>query len=379
MLDPVLLERLQIVLGPHPELLALLQKHGDLLRPVLLLDGGDASFVDEPITLRGPFTVETWIRLDPPITNADSILGRPGVADFNFHDARLRVWCGPKIGDVIIAKRPLAPSVWTHVAITRDAAGRFALYINGELDTDQCRPFAGDFVDLRIGHSNPAQGTAAAFCEYRVWNYARSAEQIRESFDRSYADAPLPPGLVRYYQGEHWGKLHGNARVTHTTDYPPILTPKEARELEQKFARYHALAQRGGDLAKGKAVFEKHCQVCHAVGNQGGQIGPTLSGAGTMSTEALLRSLITPSAAVESGYRLFRVETRDGRLLEGFLVRQTDAEIVLRRPNEEDKRIPATEVYRAGFTRRSVMPDGLLDTLAPDEVSALFAYLRTLK
>jgi putative heme-binding domain-containing protein len=379
LLDPALLERLQIVLGPHPELLELLRRHGDLLRPILVLDGRDDSYVDDPITLRGPFTVETWIRLDPPITNADSILGRPGVADFNFHDARLRVWCGPKHGDVIIARRAMAPGVWTHVAVTRDGAGRFALYINGELDTDQGRPFSGDFVNLRIGHSNPPQGTAAAFCEYRVWNYARSAEEIRNWFDRSLADQPTPPGLVRYYHGEHWGKLHGHARITRTTDAPPILTAQEVRQLEEKFARYRALALRAGDVARGKAVFEKHCLTCHAVGTQGGQIGPTLSGAGAMSTEALLRSLLTPSAAVESGYRLFRVETRDGRLFEGFLVRQTDEEIVLRRPNEEDKRIPTSEVYRAGFTRKSVMPDGLLEMLSPEEVSALFAYLRTLK
>ncbi|MCS7167619.1 MAG: LamG-like jellyroll fold domain-containing protein [Gemmatales bacterium] len=379
LLDASLLERLQILLGPDPQLLAFLQKNSELLRPVLWLDGRDDSYVDEPITLRGPFTVETWIRLDEPITNADSILGRPGVADFNFHDARFRVWCGPKVGDVIIAKRAMAPGAWTHLALTRDAQGRFAIYINGELDTDQGRPFAEDFVDLRIGHSNPSQGTAAAFAEYRIWNYARSPEEIRQWFDRSFADSPKPTGLVRYYHDEHWGQLHGGARVTRTTDYPPILTAQEARQLEEKFARYRQLAQQPGDVARGKTVFDKHCLVCHAVGNRGGQIGPTLSGAGSMTTEALLRSLLTPHAAVESGYRLFRVETRQGVLLEGFLVKQTDDEVILRKPNEEDKRIPVQEIYRAGFTRKSVMPEGLLEALTPAEVADLFAYLRTLK
>ncbi|MCS7015006.1 MAG: c-type cytochrome [Gemmatales bacterium] len=378
-LDAALLERLQIVLGPDPELLGLLQKHGELLRPILWLDGRDDSYVDEPITLRGPFTVETWIRLDSPITNADSILGRPGVADLNFHEARFRVWCGPKIGDVLIAKRAVAPNVWTHIALTRDAQGRFAIYINGELDNDQGRPYSEDFVDLRVGHSNPSQGTAAAFCEYRIWNYARSADEIRQWFDRSFADTMPPPGLVRYYHGAQWGKLHGGARVTRTTDYPPILTAQEVRQLEEKFARYRTLAQRVGDPGRGKAVFDKHCLVCHAVGAQGGQIGPTLNGAGAMTTEALLRSLLTPNAAVEYGYRLFRVETRSGTLHEGFLVKQTDEEIVLRRPNEEDKRIPIRDVYRAGFTRKSVMPEGLLEALTPHEVADLFAYLRTLK
>jgi len=51
---------------------------------VLRLNGKADSYVDSNITLEGPFTVETWIRLDPGIGNEDGILGRPGGADFNF-------------------------------------------------------------------------------------------------------------------------------------------------------------------------------------------------------------------------------------------------------------------------------------------------------
>ena len=378
-LDGPMLERLQIVLGQDQELASFLKSKAKFFRPVLLLDGRDDAYVDEPITLRGEFTVETWVRLDPPITNADSILGRPGVADFNFHNARFRVWCGPKIGDVLIAKRTIAPLVWTHVAVTRTSQGHFAIYINGELDNDRGRPFAGELAELRLGHSNPPQGTAGAFAEFRIWSRARTAEEIRRDFDRSYADQSRPPELVRYYYGAYWGKLHGSARVARTTDFPPILTAAEVRQLEEKFWRYRQLASRPGDAARGRQVFAKHCLTCHSVGNEGGQIGPTLSGAGAMSTEALLRSLLTPSAAVESGYRLYRVELRNGILLEGFLVRQDENELVLRRPGEQDRRIAMSEVYRSGFARRSVMPDGLLEAMTAEEVADLFSYLRTLK
>ena len=57
-----------------------------------------------------------------------------------------------------------------------------------------------------------------------------------------------------------------------------------------------------------------------------------------------------------------------------------DAEAtVLRRPSVEDKRIAQREVRKAGFTKLSMMPEGLLDALKPEEVSDLFAYLKTLK
>jgi hypothetical protein len=52
---------------------------------------------------------------------------------------------------------------------------------------------------------------------------------------------------------------------------------------------------------------------------------------------------------------------------------------VLRRQNSEDVRIPRNTVKRANFTRASMMPEGLLEGLRPEEVSNLFAYLKTLK
>ena len=56
-----------------------------------------------------------------------------------------------------------------------------------------------------------------------------------------------------------------------------------------------------------------------AVG-QGGQIGPVLNGAAANGLETLLRAVITPNAAMEAGYRTFRIELKDGDTLDGFLV-----------------------------------------------------------
>ena len=82
---------------------------------------------------------------------------------------------------------------------------------------------------------------------------------------------------------------------------------------------------------------------------------------------------------MEAGYRRFRVETRDGEVLDGLFVSQDDIALVLRQPNAEDLRVPRGNVKRAGFTRMSVMPEGLLEGLNPPDVSDLFAYLKTLR
>jgi putative heme-binding domain-containing protein len=162
-------------------------------------------------------------------------------------------------------------------------------------------------------------------------------------------------------------------------DFPPLLTPEESRALAGKFNKFHAMADQSGDRTKGQAVFAAVCQQCHSVGGAGGQVGPVLNGAGALGTEALLRNILTPSAAMEPGYRMFRVELKGGDVLDGILVSQTADALVLRRPNTEDTRIAQGTVRKATFTKKSMMPEGLLESLPPDQVTDLLAYLKSLK
>ena len=72
--------------------------------------------------------------------------------------------------------------------------------------------------------------------------------------------------------------------------------------------------------------------------------------------------------------------SRSRSIVRRFLEMSQDAEaIVLRRPSVADTRIAQREVRKAGFTKTSMMPEGLLDALKPEEVSDLFAYLKTQK
>jgi putative membrane-bound dehydrogenase-like protein len=379
-LDAATLDKLHAVLGDDPKLETLLSEMALLFRPVLRLDGKDNAWLDSDITLDGAFTIETWVKLDAAIDNNDGILGAPGVLDMNFHASQFRVWAGKELHDVIIAKKKIVPEVWTHVAVTRGAAGKFRLYLNGELDTDQSKLAPQKLEHLRIGWTAPAQGTAGWLSEFRVWRRARSADEIRADFDRSFEGEPKPRDLAHYFTGSDWGKkLQPGAKVIKTSEFPPLLNGAEAKELAEKFTRFRALAEKSGHTVRGKELFASTCQGCHAVGGQGGQVGPVLNGAGASGIEALLRNVLTPSSAMEAGYRVFRVELKDGDVLDGILVSQDSKGIVLRQANVPDKRIVSSDVRRAEFINRSMMPEGLLDALRPEEVTDLFAYLKTLK
>ena len=386
-LDGATLDKLQAVLGNDADLAALMQDMASFFRPALRLNGDENAWADTDITLDGAFTVETWAKLDAGIDNHDGLLGAPGVLDMNFFASQFRVWVGGGVHDAITAKKKTTADMWMHYAVTRDAQGNFRIYLNGELDSDQGKPAPQKFEHCRVGWTAPAKGTAGWLSEFRVWNRARTAGEIRADFDRSFEgkaegrmqNAEGASGLVHLFSGTNWGRLHAGAKVVKTSDFPPLLTPDESKTLAEKFTKFHALAEKVGDTAKGKALFTTVCQQCHSVGGQGGQVGPVLNGAGALGVEALLRNVLTPNAAMEPGYRVFRVELKDGDVLDGIRVSEDQDAIVLRRANMEDTRIPQSTVRKATFTKMSVMPEGLLDTLKPDDVSDLFAYLKTLK
>ncbi|MGB8852234.1 MAG: family 16 glycoside hydrolase [Pirellulales bacterium] len=347
---------------------------------VLRLPGSDAA-TGATVSLDGPFTVEAWVNLEAPIGNEDSLLAADGLLDMNFCDGRFRVWT-KQHGDLAIAKSTTTPEAWTHYAVTRDAEGVFRIYVDGELDAEGAARETIPYPGVRIGYSTPQgkeKGTRGRLAEFRMWNQARAADEIRADFDRSFAgDVERPASLVSFHGGAAWGATAGDARVEPAVDAPKLVTAAELAARTEKFARFRSLAGNAGDAARGQALFAAKCLLCHQQGGQGGKVGPALDGLGVTGVEAILRNVLTPNAAMEGGYRSFRVVTKDGRIVQGLLVSRDADAIVIRQPNTADIRIPAKDVTQADFTGISVMPEGLLESMQPQEVSDLFAHLKSL-
>ena len=406
-LDTAALDRLLAVLGDKdPALNALVENLGTLFRPVLALDGSEEAWAETGLTLDGAFTVECWVKLDSDaggaggISNQDGILGAPGQLDINFFDGHFRVWAGAAVHDVAIAKKKTVPGMWTHVAATRNADGDWKLYIDGELDATGTKRAAHKIDAARIAWTATPGGTKGQFTEFRIWRGERSAAEIRGNFDRGFVAAtplsqavPAAPRREGGKDGEGailvwncgggaaataWGKLAPGARIVKTSDLPPVLTADAATKLDADLSKYTTLAAHPGDKERGKAAAII-CQACHLFGTTGGQIGPNLSGVGAMGTEAILRNILTPNAAMESAYRIYRVEQRDGSVLDAFFVSEDKDAVVIRLPGAPDQRIPKKDIVRTSFLRRSLMPEGLLLGLNDQQVSDLFAYLKSLK
>ena len=378
-LDGPTVERLATVLGDDPALAQLQQQLGGIFREVLLLDGQDTAWVDSKITLDGPFTVEAWVRLAPGIGNEDSLLGTANGLQLNFFGSKFRAYAGPELHDVCVATKPMTPDLWTHLAVTRDDKGILRIFQNGELDATGTKPAPAKWENCQIGWSGPNKGTEGVITEFRVWKTARSAQEIRGTFDRSVVPASAGANLVyasqsRLKPGLQYGK---GARIAKTIDTPPLLTEEQAKALDAKFEKLTALTPKG-NAASGK-VLSALCMACHQIGNTGGQIGPNLSGAGAMGLEAVLRNILTPNAAMEPGYRIYRVEMKNGDLIDAFFVSEDKDATIIRQPGLPDRRVNKADIRSTKFIRRSLMPEGLLDTLQDQQVADLLAYLMTLK
>ncbi|MGB0144534.1 MAG: LamG-like jellyroll fold domain-containing protein, partial [Akkermansiaceae bacterium] len=370
-----------VLLGAdHPYVKKLLKNTPGLLQPVINFTGNDSDSIDIPVTLTGPFTVECWVKLAPGIDNFDSLLGSPPAGpDINFFGNTLRLYAGSNAGgDRIVASRPMTANLWTHCAITRAKNGVFKIYLDGALDPAKSRPFTGPLANLKVGQSIVPGGSTMQIREYRIWNRERTAREIRDDFQTSYAGSQ-PEGLVHYFDAASPNlKLGGQASVTLVDDTPKLVNPEAAKAAKEKFQKFLTLANRNGDSAKGKILFAT-CLACHKVGNAGGVIGPDLSGAGAMSTEALLHNILTPNAQMESGYYRHDLILKNGSKISGSLVKETKSALSIQPVGTALQVVPRGQIAQHKVTKSSLMPEGLIDHLSSEQVTDLFTYLRTLK
>src|SRR5690606_11877296 len=130
----------------------------------------------------------------------------------------------------------------------------------------------------------------------------------------------------------------------------------------------------------GRLVFAT-CLTCHTIGGSGITLGPPLDGSAARPVEHLLRAILTPDAAIEGGYRIFRVKSKSGELTEGFLLRQDREATVVRLIGGSEKRIEAADIDTAGYLNRSLMSSMYpvaFEALPDQSVRDLFAWIRTL-
>ena len=131
-----------------------------------------------------------------------------------------------------------------------------------------------------------------------------------------------------------------------------------------------------GSIERGKPLFVKHCGTCHRLFEEGNRIGPDLTSENRADRAALLANTVDPGSVVKRDYLAYVVTTTAGQVLTGLLADQDAASVTLLDAKNMQHRIARSDIESLNASPLSLMPDGVLEKLTPQELSDLFAYLQ---
>ena len=204
--------------------------------------------------------------------------------------------------------------------------------------------------------SRPAFASALldAVSDGRISRTDVSAYHARQI--RSLNDAALNKKLA-----EVWGELRDAS-----ADKRQLITQWKGR------LTHAALA--GADKSRGRTVFNTACAACHTLYSEGGKIGPDLTGGGRDNLDYLLENIVDPSAVVTADFRMSIVDLQDGRVLNGLIAAKTERTLTLKTMTET-LTVERGEIAAIRESTLSLMPEGLLESLPPEQARDLIAYL----
>ena len=127
-------------------------------------------------------------------------------------------------------------------------------------------------------------------------------------------------------------------------------------------------------------VEKSLCLKCHRAGDRGERIGPDLSGiGGRFARITIIESILEPSRSIAPSFDVVAVALKDGRVLNGVRVLETETVLTLADQDGRKHAIPTAEIEAVSRQPLSLMPEGLEKRVTPEEFVNLIAYLAAQK
>ena len=151
-----------------------------------------------------------------------------------------------------------------------------------------------------------------------------------------------------------------------------------SEEKQAEVTRWKAMLSvkklESADPGNGRRVFAKTCGTCHVLFGEGTVVGPDITGSNRADLDYVLENVLDPSATLAKEYRMTVVLTTDGRVVSGLLLDETESAVTLRTLNDTVL-VAKSDIASQELSNQSMMPEGLLASLQPEEVRDLIAYL----
>jgi putative heme-binding domain-containing protein len=151
------------------------------------------------------------------------------------------------------------------------------------------------------------------------------------------------------------------------------------QETESPAGRSRWLMQLGtldGNRRSGARVFQRACNACHKVGDEGADFGPNLSDVGKrLRREEMIESIVFPSLKIEDKYKATNIVTADGKALSGLVVEENDQQLSLVVADGKVQQIPIEDIEIRQQVDVSSMPERLHESMSGGEFADLLRYL----
>ena len=259
--------------------------------------------------------------------------------------------------------------------------------------------------DVAFPLLQPLAGETAWTVRYEVLRYFRRAagpvNPGHIAWLRRWSESPAPQTKVNGWNGPYFAldgsyqrafqdfllslaetktgaALAAESRWDKTIATEPPPTSEQTAAIGKRHAAVKA-ALPSAKAAEGQALVETLCLACHSIAGKGIGFAPPLDGSANRDLDGLLMAIVAPSEAAENVFRLYRVEKKDGTIMEGFKRSEDAQDISLIVMGGAVVKVPIPEVKTAGYIQgRSMMPD-LTAGMSEAQVAAIAAYLRTVK
>jgi len=136
-----------------------------------------------------------------------------------------------------------------------------------------------------------------------------------------------------------------------------------------------------GDAVVGKELFTRlGCVTCHTTSADEPPKGPFLGGIGQRYNRSeMCESIMKPSAKIAQGFETQYFRQKNGDVIEGFVTRESGDEVEIRNATGVPIVLKKQDIDRRGKRDISVMPEGLVAQITPQELASLIAYLESIK
>ncbi|MFN9718015.1 MAG: discoidin domain-containing protein [Planctomycetota bacterium] len=228
--------------------------------------------------------------------------------------------------------------------------------------------------------------TTGPYYDRQKWSDSnRIADAIKVAMTE--ADDSLNAHLTEQLK-KHVVNLDGlSADVAMKAEEKAIVLPKADPNDPNVIANlaFDMIAQRAaatpGDPEKGKALFKQQsCINCHTFANGQQPKGPHLVDIGRRYKRAeLIESIVQPGKKIAQGFDTWAFAMADGKVYTGFVVLESAETVTLRDATGISRDLIQDDIDDRVKQELSMMPNGIVGNLSPEQLADLIAYLESLR